>query len=565
LLLLMADGWTTHQAKIVIQDLVAQALDSLDPKLRRAALQIIGLYPDLLDSHRVATLLLDKDPSVNTLACQLLLRHPSRPLAKAALNQLMWLAKTGQPRVRAFAVDALVKGGGDRYGEWSIPLDVAQFQRDSSARVRLGVLPAANIPQLIQAAQDSSPAVRLLAIERLRGTPFYWQTSRTLWQELERFPSITPQGFQIQQALAYWHLLGAIASLTPRTLQEELPRYLEEGFKHLDWLTSARIALRGLDRPQLAALIAQLDLERIHLLQAILQVIGQIHGQRPIQQAARQLALAQHPSDQLAAIQPLTQALGQASGGRLAALLSAPRQHEQLVSESPGWQVVYPPEVMRGLLTQQGEWFGILVLYSVIPLPSELADPVLVQALIQRCQHSPDDTLREALWPLQRAFESQQETPKMLSTIERMIFLRKVQFFENLRLDQLRTLANLCEERTLASGEWLLQQGEAGDSLAVLVEGGVSILDASGVELSQHQAGDVLGEISLFDGGLRSANAQATAPTLALMIYREALYNALADDPAIAMDLLRAMAQLVRQTTTRLNQLVAYSDAPSMD
>jgi CRP-like cAMP-binding protein len=139
----------------------------------------------------------------------------------------------------------------------------------------------------------------------------------------------------------------------------------------------------------------------------------------------------------------------------------------------------------------------------------------------------------------------------MLSTIERMLFLRNVRFFENLRLDQLRTLSQICEELSINEGEYILRKGEAGDKLFIIVEGDIHIIDPDIPKenslLSMRGPGDVIGEISLFDGGLRTADGLAMTPALVLLVPREAL------DTALVM--LGAMAEHVRETNKSIMQL----------
>lgn len=144
----------------------------------------------------------------------------------------------------------------------------------------------------------------------------------------------------------------------------------------------------------------------------------------------------------------------------------------------------------------------------------------------------------------------------MLSTIERMLFLRNVSFFENLRLDQLRTLARICDELAVNQGDYILHKGEAGDSLFVVVEGRIKIVDPGSENvLAVLSSGEVLGEISLFDGGVRSADAFAETTTLLLVVNRDALDDALADDPGIALDMLRVMALRIRESNKTLSRM----------
>ncbi|MBZ0310107.1 MAG: cyclic nucleotide-binding domain-containing protein [Anaerolineae bacterium] len=106
-------------------------------------------------------------------------------------------------------------------------------------------------------------------------------------------------------------------------------------------------------------------------------------------------------------------------------------------------------------------------------------------------------------------------------------FFTKCVFFENLRPDQLCALA-------VNQGDYVIHKGKAGDSLFIVVEGQIKIVDPGSENvLAVLSSGEVLGEISLFDGGLRSADAYAETPTL-LVINRDTL----ADDPGM----LRVMA-----------------------
>jgi len=135
----------------------------------------------------------------------------------------------------------------------------------------------------------------------------------------------------------------------------------------------------------------------------------------------------------------------------------------------------------------------------------------------------------------------------MLSTIEKMLFLQNVIFFENLRLDQLRTLARSSTELMVNTGEVLLHCGEKGDSLYIIIEGTIDIIHPMTAEvLARRIVGDVIGEISLFDGGERSADAVAVEPTLVLVMTRQHLGEAIADDPSMALEMLRALANFLR-------------------
>lgn len=124
-------------------------------------------------------------------------------------------------------------------------------------------------------------------------------------------------------------------------------------------------------------------------------------------------------------------------------------------------------------------------------------------------------------------------------------------------------LAALMPLHTLAAGEALFRQGEAGDSLYVMCRGTVSIRlpDAEGQpgkRVAAFGPGVVLGEMALLEGKPRSADAVADSAS-ELLELRRADFDRLAEEaPALAQHLLRNLACLLaerlRQTTQDLQQ-----------
>jgi CRP/FNR family transcriptional regulator/CRP/FNR family cyclic AMP-dependent transcriptional regulator len=179
------------------------------------------------------------------------------------------------------------------------------------------------------------------------------------------------------------------------------------------------------------------------------------------------------------------------------------------------------------------------------------------------------DVIREAARSITKALQADHAPEAnlkrgdvMLSTLERMLFLRNVSFFENLQLDQLRALARVCREASFAADETIIRQGEIGDELLIIVEGQVRIewsRPASGETLVLTTLGpsEVFGELSILDGGARSADAVAETPVLLLQIESNALHDALEEDPSIAMMMLRTLAQRLRKVNETLERYTA--------
>ena len=112
------------------------------------------------------------------------------------------------------------------------------------------------------------------------------------------------------------------------------------------------------------------------------------------------------------------------------------------------------------------------------------------------------------------------------------------------RLDQLaRPLA-------LPPGATLFEQESPGDQLFLLVQGTVevSVLTNDGRRLALNHvvAGELLGEISFFAGGRRSATAVARTPCRLLSVGREALLAEIHRSPEIAIELLGLLSARLR-------------------
>ena len=579
LLLLMAQGWPQQRDGQVIKDLVTEALECNTTQLRRAALYAMTVYPDLQDTFRVAQYLIDPEPSVSTYAAQMLLQHPAEQLSSAARAQLNWLSRGNSPATRALAVTSLVQGGVNRFGERIIPIDVARFQADSSARVRLSVIPAAELDDLIISARDKSSSVRRAAIDCLERNRR--RSTRLLQQAIAEITEITPENFQISRVIEYWYLLIALASVNQRLGKDMMLEQLDLGFRQIDFLSSSRQTLQKLHYPPLVPIQMQLIQQRNELTQTILSFVGAVFGTETVRGITRTLQIEPSAEAYTLAQNTLADLTTPKIAQNFTRLLTTLKDFNPIVTQDRVWQPDNATRVMETMLEQDDEWFPLLTLYALSALPRSvfdaLADEAHIAQILERSRRSHEDAIREGARLLRKALASEvdaertatqltrilpareNEGPNMLSTIERMLFLRHVTFFENLQLDQLRSLARICQEMSVNEGEYFITKGEAGDSLFIVVEGEVHVLvhDASSKEeiVIRRGPGDVLGEISLFDGGLRSADAVAASTTLLLVVYRDTLDNALADDPGIALDMLRSMAQIVRENNKSITDL----------
>ena len=120
-------------------------------------------------------------------------------------------------------------------------------------------------------------------------------------------------------------------------------------------------------------------------------------------------------------------------------------------------------------------------------------------------------------------------------------------------------------EVSLRRGETLFHEGEPGDRLYLVLEGKVKLghRSADGREnlLAILGPGELLGELTLFDPGTRTATATAVASTRLLELQHDPFMHLVDTRPELAKHMLRALAQRLRRTNEALADLV-FSDVP---
>jgi CRP/FNR family transcriptional regulator, cyclic AMP receptor protein len=134
--------------------------------------------------------------------------------------------------------------------------------------------------------------------------------------------------------------------------------------------------------------------------------------------------------------------------------------------------------------------------------------------------------------------------------------LTEIPFFNFLDESERISLAAQLEEVQLPEGQVLFNYGEPGDCLYVIRSGKAEVFfkDDTGtrIVLEIAGAGDVVGELSLLDGGPRTASVVVTEALDALRLDRGDLDQFLRSHPAAAIDLLSTLGRRLRVSAERL-------------
>ncbi len=121
------------------------------------------------------------------------------------------------------------------------------------------------------------------------------------------------------------------------------------------------------------------------------------------------------------------------------------------------------------------------------------------------------------------------------------------------------------QESTYRRGEEIFREGSPGDRLYVIGAGKVKLghtaPDGREHLLAILGPGEILGEVSLYDPGPRTATATALAKTTVVELQHTDLLRVLDARPEISQHLLRSLAIRLRRTNNKVSDLI-FSDVP---
>jgi CRP/FNR family cyclic AMP-dependent transcriptional regulator len=124
--------------------------------------------------------------------------------------------------------------------------------------------------------------------------------------------------------------------------------------------------------------------------------------------------------------------------------------------------------------------------------------------------------------------------------------LERVPLFEDLSKGQLRGVRDLAEEVRYMEGASIVREGEPGDSFYVIVEGQAKV-QRGDKTLATLVPGEFFGEISLLDGGERTATVVSETPMALLEIKQRPFMKMIGKQPDIALKMMQGLAARLRE------------------
>ncbi len=132
----------------------------------------------------------------------------------------------------------------------------------------------------------------------------------------------------------------------------------------------------------------------------------------------------------------------------------------------------------------------------------------------------------------------------------RLAFLKEVSLFQDVAGIELLSIAEACEKRSFKSNTPIFNEGDFGDSLYIVVEGVVNIVRGASV-INTVGPSRCLGEIAIIDGATRTAGAVCATDVIVYRLSAERFRGIVTDNGAVALGVMRVLAQRLRESTAR--------------
>jgi CRP/FNR family transcriptional regulator, cyclic AMP receptor protein len=130
--------------------------------------------------------------------------------------------------------------------------------------------------------------------------------------------------------------------------------------------------------------------------------------------------------------------------------------------------------------------------------------------------------------------------------------LADVPLFAGLSRRHLRRVAEHADVTTFREREFVVKHDQAGGTFYVILEGEAKVV-RSGRTISTLGPGEFFGEISLLDGGPRSADVIASTPVSAIRLFKRTFDRVVAEEPGVAAKILAVVARRLRDAERTLS------------
>ena len=137
----------------------------------------------------------------------------------------------------------------------------------------------------------------------------------------------------------------------------------------------------------------------------------------------------------------------------------------------------------------------------------------------------------------------------MLSTVEKVLFLKSVDLFSAIPGNDLARIATITEELHLEEGQQFIHQGETGDTLFLIIEGEARVHVRGVGDVATLGERQLVGEMSILDAEPRNADCFAKTELTALQLRKAEFDDIMSEKPEIARGIIKVLTARLRHAT----------------
>ncbi|MFW6081800.1 MAG: cyclic nucleotide-binding domain-containing protein, partial [Desulfosalsimonas sp.] len=143
-----------------------------------------------------------------------------------------------------------------------------------------------------------------------------------------------------------------------------------------------------------------------------------------------------------------------------------------------------------------------------------------------------------------------------LDVAEKILLLKNIAIFSGLSVSELGAIAAVTEEIDYEAESAVIEEGEAGDRVYLIIEGRVAVCKGKDPDrefrLDTMGAGDYFGEMALFEEAERSATIRTLEPSRFLVLDKQEFYELVREYPGIALQICTVLSHRLRHLHERL-------------
>jgi len=139
----------------------------------------------------------------------------------------------------------------------------------------------------------------------------------------------------------------------------------------------------------------------------------------------------------------------------------------------------------------------------------------------------------------------------MLTRVERVLALKNIELFHDIPGEVLADIAALLEEETFEKGQYIVNEGDLGKELFMIVKGEVEVVVGGNV-VAVMKEGAGFGEMALIDNQPRSADIIARNDVLVLKMESDDFLEILKQRDEVALGVIKVLTGRIRELNAKL-------------